>query len=92
MFLGLTWSGEAGIGVCFGPSIFIVKEIVREGRKKVLVVIEGELQGEDCLLHPGRGLHTLKPDATRLQRREVHYGLNSRIQMAYLEICQAHLS
>lgn len=31
-----------------------------------------------------RGLCTLKPDAARLQRSEVHYGLNS-VWMAYLE-------
>lgn len=33
----------------------------------------------------GRGLHTLKPDVARLQGSEVHYGLNSKVWMAYLE-------
>lgn len=36
-----------------------------------MVVIERAIQGEDCLLHLVRGLHTLKPDAARLQRSEV---------------------
>lgn len=53
-------------------------------------MIERELQGENCLLYPGRGLHTLKPDAARLQGSEVHYGLNFEVWMAYLE--QAHPS
>lgn len=54
-------------------------DVVICGRIGSSISIKKEEGGEKS-----RGLCTLKPDAARLQRSEVHYGLNS-VWMAYLE-------
>lgn len=67
-------TSEAMLGLTFS------KEVSKYIYLMCVVTGYRELQDENCLL-----LHTLKPDAARLQRSEVHYGLNFEVWMAYLE-------
>lgn len=59
------------------------QKIRKERQRKDSIDRTGSLN-KDCLLHPGWGVHTLKPDAARLQWNEVHYGLKCEVWVAYL--------